>query len=388
MESVVLEPNDNNEYTVIDLFSGAGGTALGFHRAGFRVVGALDNNAAAARTYARNMGLVPLLGDIRDIEPAQLLASFKIEPGTVSVLVGCPPCQGFTRMRNSEGANDPRNDLVLRYLEYVSVIRPRCVVFENVPGIIRQEHGKVFYRKLCKRLEELGYGFDYESPGEVLNAADYGVPQLRKRVVLIAGRDGKVVPYPEPTHANPNSHAQGFRLRWKTVGDALSGLPAIESGGKSSEISNHSARSLGERVLSFIKRVPKDGGSRRDVPQQYWLECHKKDDCGHADVYGRLALDLPSVVITSGCTNVSKGRFVHPTQDRGISFREAARLQSFPDDFIFEGHSDDVARQIGNAVPPLLAQAIADAIKQWLDGETAQPIPALDSFSQFSYQTA
>ena len=354
----------NNEYTVIDLFSGAGGTALGFKRAGFTIVGALDINPSAAKTYARNIGVQPLVKDIREIEPEDLLAEFNLQPDEVSVLVGCPPCQGFTRMRNGQGASDPRNDLVLRYLDFVKVIRPRCVVFENVPGILKQEHGKKFYQKLCRGLRKLGYKVDYKKPGRTLNAADYGVPQLRERAVLIAGRDGLRMKYPKPTHGKPNRpEVTSGRLQpWRTVGDVLNGLSPLEPGEICQDDPNHYARSIGERVLGFISLVPQDGGSRLEVPRERWLDCHKKDNCGHADVYGRLSLDHPSVVVTTGCTNVSKGRFVHPTQNRGISFREAALLQSFPKDFTFEGNSDDIAEQIGNAVPPLLAEAIARQI--------------------------
>ena len=285
------------------------------------------------------------------------------------MLVGCPPCQGFTRMRNGNGTNDPRNDLVLHYLLFVAVIRPRCVVFENVPGIIRQKHGKALFDQLCLGLRELGYGFNYTNPGKLLNAADYGVPQLRKRLVLLAGRDGHIIPYPAPTHGKPSSTEvlTGKLEAWRTVREAIADLPPIQAGERSECFANHSARLMGKRVANFISRVPHDGGSRKDAPEEYWLDCHKKANCGHSDVYGRLALSHPSGVITSGCTNVSKGRFVHPTQNRGLSFREAARLQSFPDDYVFEGNYEEIAQQIGNAVPPRLAHAIGITLGQWLD---------------------
>lgn len=356
---------------VIDLFSGAGGTALGFSKAGFEIVGALDNDAAACKTYFENIKVQPQLADIRSVKPKTLLHSLNLEQGEVDVLVGCPPCQGFTRMRNGKGKDDPRNDLVLQYLSFVYVIQPRCVVFENVPGIVRQKHGKLLYDELCSGLRALRYGFDYSSPGMLLNSADFGVPQVRKRLVLLAGRDGCDLPYPAPTHGKLGSPEvkSGELQPWKTVEDALSGLPPIHAGVKSEGVPNHLARSMGDRVSNFISLVPHDGGSRTDVSQEYWLDCHKKPNCGHSDVYGRLALSQPSGVITSGCTNVSKGRFVHPTQNRGISFREAARLQSFPDDFAFEGNFEDLGRQIGNAVPPLLAQAIGETLKQWLHAQ-------------------
>ena len=363
--------NTRKRFRVIDLFSGAGGTARGFVDAGFEIVGALDNDAAACKTYFENIKVQPLLADLRDYKSKMLLQSLNLKRGEIDVLVGCPPCQGFTRMRNGNGTDDPRNDLVLHYLRFVAVIHPRCVVFENVPGIIRQKHGKELFDRLCLGLRTLGYGFNYKNPGKLLNAADYGVPQVRKRLVLLAGRDGHNIPYPSPTHGKPNSPdvLSGNLAPWRTVGDAFADLPALGAGEKSNYIANHSARSMGKRVAEFVCLVPHDGGSRKDVPEEFWLDCHKKANCGHSDVYGRLSLAEPSGVITSGCTNVSKGRFVHPLQNRGISFREAARLQGFPDRFVFKGNFDEVAMQIGNAVPPPLAKAIGNSIKQWLDAQ-------------------
>ncbi len=363
--------NRRKSLKVIDLFSGAGGTALGFTDAGFEIVSALDIDATACKTYRRCIKIQPLRADIQNVQPKTLLQSLNLKRGEIDVLVGCPPCQGFTRMRNGNGKDDPRNDLVLHYLRFVAVMLPRCVVFENVPGVIRQKHGKLLFDRLCLGLRALGYGFNYGNPGKLLNAADYGVPQLRKRLVLLAGRDHFNIPYPSPTHGKFGSAevVTGKLQPWCTVGDALAGLPPLQAGEKCKSIPNHSARSMGNRVADFICRVPSDGGSRKDVPEEYWLDCHKKSNCGHSDVYGRLALSQPSGVITSGCTNVSRGRFVHPTQNRGLSFREAARLQGFPDQFSFEGNFQEVAQQIGNAVPPPLAKAIGNSLKQWFDAQ-------------------
>jgi len=357
--------NTSRSFTVIDLFSGAGGTAVGFHQAGFKIAGAIDIDLMATKTYEHNLGVKPVVADLLELPPQNLLKLFDLKPKELDVLVGCPPCQGFTRMRSSKGEDDERNSLVLRYLEFVDVLRPKFVVFENVPGIIRTKHGKEFFKALENGLDKL----DYTIRSEEIDAADFGVPQHRKRVVLIGSRDSKDVPYPKPTHASPNSEEVrlGKKKRWKTVGDALGELPAIESGQSHEEIPNHVARRMGDRVSSFIKMVPKDGGSRKDVDYEYWLPCHKKKNSGHQDVYGRLSLDKPAGVMTSGCTNVSKGRFVHPTQDRGISFREAAELQSFPSGFLFHGNMAQVDRQIGNAVPPKLAKAIAIELRKAIE---------------------
>lgn len=336
---------------------------MGFQQAGFHIVGAIDNNKDAVKTYARNIGIEPILEDLGAMKASRLLSIFHLMPHELDVLVGCPPCQGFTNMRSSKGVEDHRNNLVLRYLDFVDALRPRCIVFENVPGIIRKPHGREFYNALRDGIRALGYA----THDKILNAVDYGVPQFRERIVLLAGHNGKEIRFPEPTHGKRGSIEvqSGLLQEWVTVGRALKGLPSLEPG-ESSSIANHKARDMYDRVSNFIKRVPLDGGSRKQVEPEYWLECHKKENCGHADVYGRLALDQPSGVITSGCTNVSKGRFVHPTQHRGLTAREAARLQSFPDTFVFEGTMDEVSKQIGNAVPPKLAEAIAKAILNWL----------------------
>jgi len=351
--------------SVLDLFSGAGGTAWGFLQAGFRIAAAVEKDPRAADTYEANIGVRPKVVDITELDPGDFREEIGLRTGDLDVLIGCPPCQGFTRMRNAEGAGDPRNPLVLRYLDYVREFRPRFAVFENVPGLARTEHGKRFYDALLGGLEDLGYKLESYR----LDAADYGVPQHRKRIVIIAGREGEEPPFPEPTHAAPGSLEviRGLKHPWVTVREAIGGYPALRAGEQSDAPPNHRARRIGKRVLEFIRQVPHDGGSRTDVPKEAWLPCHLRHS-GHKDVYGRLAWDRPSNVITSGCTNVSKGRFVHPEQDRGLSVREAARLQGFPDEFVFAGGIDSASWQIGNAVPPPLAEAVARALMERLNG--------------------
>lgn len=351
--------------TVIDLYSGAGGTGLAFLKAGFRILGAVEISRNAARTYEQNLGVKVRQIDIRNLSPAEFRTSLKLKRRQLDVLVGCPPCQGFSRMRNRnrDGKEDARNDLVIRYLEYVSEFMPAYALFENVPGLIRTGIGREFYNKLRTGLIRLGYSL-VEKEEE---AADYGVPQHRKRVILIAGRDGKRPPFPKPTHGHPNSLKviEGQRQPWRTVRDAIGGgkypkLRVGENGEREGRYPNHKAPVTGERVLGFISRVPIDGGSRGEVPKQFWLRCHISHN-GHIDVYSRVRWDAPANTITCGCTNPSKGRFVHPEQNRALTPREAAALQGFPDKFVFYGGETSV--QIGNAVPPPLAYAIAKAIR-------------------------
>jgi DNA (cytosine-5)-methyltransferase 1 len=372
--SIPLHPRRKNlphrqqqhRMTVVDLFSGAGGTGVGFKKAGFTIVGAVEVNHAAAKTYENNLKVKVKKDDITTVSPQRLRREFKLRPRELDVLVGCPPCQGFSRMRNNEGRKDPRNKLVLQYLDFVKEFMPRFAVFENVPGLVRTKHGKKFYDALYAGLEELGYKVERR----VDNVADYGVPQHRRRIIVIAGRNGEEPPFPSPTHGNPKSIEvlNGKLNKWVTVRDVIGRgryprLKAGENGeGKRKQkYPNHVAPEMSEKVLKFIQRVPRNGGSRIQVQKRYWLECHKTHN-GHADVYGRLEWDAPSNTITCGCTNVSKGRFVHPTQDRAVTPREAASLQGFDIQFIFE--ADTACAQIGNAVPPPYALAIAKALRR------------------------
>lgn len=346
--------------SVIDLFSGAGGTGWGFKKAGFRIVAAVDTDRHAAATYKENLGVDVTLEDLRLLSPARLRKKVGLRRNELDVLAGCPPCQGFTRLRNSKGARDPRNELVHRYTAFVREFRPKYVLFENVLGIAESRHGKPMLERLVKALQRAGY----KVRREVLESADFGVPQLRKRVIIIGTRSGYRIRFPRQTHTAPSTTMRSPALRrWRTVKDAIQGMPYLVAGGKNEgggRYMNHAAAKTGKKVVAFIKRVPRDGGSRVDVARKHWLACHRSHE-GHFDTYGRLAWARPSGTITTGCTNPSKGRYVHPSQARGLSFREAAALQSFPNDFVFKGKCID--RQIGNAVPPLLAVAIARALK-------------------------
>lgn len=351
--------------TVLDLFSGAGGTAVGFRRAGFQIIGAVEIDDSAADTYERNIRITVHREDIRELEPAVLRKKLKLEKRELDVMVGCPPCQGFTRLRNSNGRGDPRNSLVIRYLDYVREFNPRFAVFENVPGLLRTRHGKIFFTRLKTGLRSLGYKLaNYE-----VNAADYGVPQHRVRVILIASRRGVPPAFRRPSHGAPTSDdvRKGRRKPWVTARDAIGNgrLQPVRAGTQPRHgDSNHLPAGTGDDVLRFLKRVPRNGGSRRDVRKNYWLACHR-DHEGHYDTYGRLAWDAPANTITSGCTNPSKGRFVHPTQSRALTIREAALLQGFPFRYRFVGGSK--AEQVGNAVPPPLACAVARTIRAGLD---------------------
>ncbi len=347
-------------HTFIDIFSGAGGSTLGFVKAGFSLIGALDNFEYAVETFKRYFKHEPILADARMFDYNR----WGRELGDVDVVVGCPPCQGFSRMRNCKTPGsciDSRNDLVFVYVRVVKELKPKAFVFENVGWMIRA-YGGIYLNELLVRLKKLGYRITWG----ILDARDYGVPQRRRRLIIIGSLRGEPR-LPEPTYGNPRSREvkEGMRKPWRTVRDAIADLPPLGPGEEHPLIPNHKTMQLPEHWLKLIKAIPKDGGSRKDVPSELWLPCHRRHK-GHNDVFGRLAWDKPANTITTGCWNPSKGRFVHPEQDRGLSLRECARLQGFPDDFIFYGPATAVAIQIGNALPPPLAQAIAEKVKELL----------------------
>ncbi|MHB8585228.1 MAG: DNA cytosine methyltransferase [Thermoplasmatota archaeon] len=339
-------------YRILDLFAGAGGASVGFRRANCRPVGAVELDLVAASTFAANLGVVPLVADLRCVDAQNILEFYGLGRADIDAIIGCPPCQGFTRMRNGSGRRDPRNALVSVFLQIIRDIRPRFVAFENVPGILEPRHRRRF-DLMVAALRRIGY---HVTQG-VLEAADYGVPQFRRRLVVVADRDCVPV-LPTPTHAEVPR--RGETRKHRTVRDAIADLPRLRAG-EASSIPNHEARSHSQEVVRLISRIPHDGGSRTDLPRRYWLACHQEHE-GHYDVYGRMRWDSPSPTITSGCTNPSRGRFTHPSQDRAITAREAARLQTFPNNFRFLGGREEIQTQIGNAFPPLLAERVAEAL--------------------------
>lgn len=319
--------------TAIDLFSGCGGLTVGLKRAGFRVLGAVEVDPLSAKTYqANHLDVALWVMDIRELDPHELLDTLGLKKGSLDLLAGCPPCQGFSTMRTLNGAlkvNDPRNDLLLEFERFVEALLPRAIMMENVPGLAVDERFKAFRL----RLEKLGYQGDHR----VLNAADYGVPQRRRRLIYVAAM-GVEVPFAEKNG------------RRKTVKEAIGRLPKA---GQSSDPVHDMPENRTPLVLQIIRLVPKDGGSRSDLPDYYQLECHKRCN-GFKDVYGRMAWRKLAPTITSGCFNPSKGRFLHPEEDRAITMREAALLQGFPRWYKFPttDNKTAVASMIGNALPP------------------------------------
>ncbi len=337
--------------TAVDLFCGCGGLTVGLKRAGFQVLGAVDVDPLSVKTYKANHPEIILWEmDIKELDPQELLDALGLKKGGLDLLAGCPPCQGFSTMRTLNGAvrvDDPRNDLLLEFERFVEALRPRAVMMENVPGLADDKRFEAFRRKLKK----LGYQGDHR----ILNAADYAVPQRRHRLIYLAGM-GMDVPFAKKSRGR------------KTVKAAIGGLPKA---GQSGDPVHDMPENRTPRVLEIIGRIPKNGGSRRDLPKRFRLECHKRCS-GFKDVYGRMAWDKPAPTITSGCFNPSKGRFLHPEEDRAITMREAALLQGFPRRYKFPtvNNKSAVALMIGNALPPPFIAAHARSIKRVLRNGT------------------
>lgn len=355
---------------VIDLFSGCGGSALGFNQAGFPIKVAVDIDKNASESFKVNFPDCAVLPtDITYISGKELLKAGGFKNGKEVILIACPPCQGFSNARrNSQRLNDPRNKLIYEFLRIVEEIKPMSFVLENVPGLATGI-GKPLFLQILQRLHELGYQTVYD----VVNTADYGVPQRRRRLVLM-GTNNKNIRLSFPPRTNVDPSVSEELPAWNTVREAIKDLPPISAGERHPEDILHASASLAEINLKRIKVTPHDGGDRTSWPEELILDCHKTTK-GHKDVYGRMQWDYPSPTMTGGCAMISKGRFGHPEQDRAISLREAARLQTFPDSFIFTGNFGQIAEQIGNAVPPLLAKRVADAlVKSLRELETSEKI--------------
>jgi DNA (cytosine-5)-methyltransferase 1 len=348
-----MHRNDQKALTAIDLFCGCGGLTQGLKKAGFTVLGAVDIDPLAIETYRANHPAVTVWEtDIQMLTITDLKKKLVIKKESLDLLAGCPPCQGFSTMRTLNGAkriSDPRNDLLMEFQRFVEELKPKTVMLENVPGLVKDRRFAAF----CKRMEQLGYRGQYC----ILNVAKYGVPQRRRRLIYLAGLNGEIAFASETP-------------KMRTVRDAIAFLPPA---GNSGDPLHDLPENRSDKVRNLIKKIPKNGGSRTDLSKKAQLKCHRKCD-GFKDVYGRMSWDDVAPTITGGCFNPSKGRFLHPTKNRAITMREAALLQSFPRKYKFPNlHSKvDIALLIGNALPPEFirrhALQIAQALKSFQKG--------------------
>ncbi|WP_010670518.1 DNA cytosine methyltransferase [Pantoea agglomerans] len=392
MLRIIAKLNLESEYMklkAIDLFAGAGGFSLAAHRTGIDVQVAIELDKLASETYYKNLvenyeaQTQVFCQDINAVDIDSLMKFQGIKAGELDLILGGPPCQGFSSHRiNDAGKDDPRNDLLLRYFDFVEKFRPKVFLVENVPGLLWPRHAE-YLNKFFSLTNLHGYHVVGHKPF-VLNARDYGVPQNRKRAFILAVRaDIDTTDFvwpPKPTHTKigqpewvtsscvferpPESVLIKFRERLVEKFNmpyelAESRIKQLRWGSpitKDDPCNIHMEHSIDMQYL--FKNTPLLG-DRTESGRQ--LECHKNYN-GHLDVYGRIYPHLPSNTITTGCNNPSKGRFVHPWLHHGISLRHAARLQTFPDDYIFHGGAMSVAKQIGNAVPVKLGEALLKSI--------------------------
>lgn len=350
------------KFRVIDLFAGAGGFTLGLCKTGrFEPVLANDFNVYAAKAYNANFGDHCLHGDIND-----LLENSAFKFPEAEVVIGGPPCQGFSPL-NKQRESDPRKQLWRAFMEVVRRVNSIAFVMENVPELL----SSVEFGDIKAHAESMGY---FVTAG-ILNAADYGVPQRRKRAIVLASRTG-LIPLPTPTHCNPQKSPTLFDnglLPWETVGRAIEGLPVpagidLRLGEVPPPLDLHFGRTPTKKSLSRYRCVP-EGGNRFDLQRKrpdLTPKCWIKKKSGGTDLFGRLWEDRPAFTIRTEFFKPEKGRYLHPNQHRPITHREAARLQSFPDSFIFLGTKIEIAKQIGNAVPPLLAKRVAEVLLEHL----------------------
>lgn len=345
--------------TVIDLFAGVGGMSLGFEQAGFNVVLANEYDKEIANAYRNNhAGTKMVVGDITALN---LDETFGAYAGKIDVIIGGPPCQGFSQKGQRKTIHDERNFLFKYYVKVVELVHPKYFVMENVPNLLTAENG--YFRK---EIAELFNGMGYNLTSGVLNAADYGVPQNRRRAVIIGKRDGDAPELPIKAEKRV------------TIWDAIGDLAYLESGegqeeqqyaenpisdyaknlrGDMKVLHNHVATKHSKIALERLALIPPNCG-KEVLPDEHLTKSI------YSGTWSRMIKDDISVTITTRFDTPSSGRFTHPYLNRAITVREAARIQSFPDSFIFTGTKSSQMKQVGNAVPPRLANAIATVIKK------------------------
>lgn len=382
---------------MLDLFCGAGGLAAGFADAGYNVVAGIDHTDAAVRTFEAN--IPGARGMLRDLRKPDFEDIAEHVGGQIDVIVGGPSCQGFSTsggLSKSSGRDetDPRNKLFINYIGIVEHLQPNWIVFENVPGLLLYKNGKVAL-DIVKAFAEIGYRL----VPMILLAADYGVPQLRRRLIFVGNRTGSPISFPVPTHGNPalwknfslpfahlsriGRGSEDDTLPHVTFAEACGDLPAVGEGKeldgvdyaipaasayqkemrrRSTTVRQHSAAELSKLDRTAAQTLL-PGQNWRNLPDDVLPPRFAKIRPYDATtLLKRLRDEQPSYTITTKFNEGTTGAFIHPSQARTITLREAARLQSFPDDFVFVGSAAQIRQQIGNAVPPLLGRCIAEAI--------------------------
>lgn len=345
---------ENKKYTCIDAFCGAGGLSLGLKQAGFDLLYGFDKDEDCIETLKENKDYLSHqveVADVKDLKGEKLLEKLGLEKGELFLLAGGPPCQGFSVQRTGDD-EDERNSLVLDYFDLIQELKPKYFLMENVTGL-KGKRGEDVLEALIEEAEDAGYNAQYET----LDAQDFGVPQRRKRVFVIGERKNGSSEYEFPSPTTPNES--------RTVEDTIGHLPELGSNGKKHpDVPNHRADNLSEKNIKRLEAL-EPGQGRVDLPEELLTQGHKKrsaDKIGHRNVYGRMRWEGPAPTITARFDSFTRGQFGHPEQNRTISLREGALLQTFPEDFVFKGNKSEIASQIGNAVPPKLAEEIGKSI--------------------------
>ncbi|MGJ1365763.1 DNA cytosine methyltransferase [Sphingobacterium spiritivorum] len=361
MSKQILKIDQAQDFLAVDIFSGAGGLSLGAEMAGIKVMVAVEKDRSSALTFKKNHpNSEVIIDDIQEIDPLQITSK---EP---FILFGGPPCQGFSSSNTkSRNLDNPNNYLFHEFVRFVRLLKPKWFLFENVEGITTFDKGNTV-KQIKKLFEELGYSTNEK----VLCAADYGIPQNRNRFIMVGNRMKIDFEFPKPFNYTV------------TVGDAFEDLPSLNNGDLKDKLSyggtiskdNQYAKLMRsglrkcrqnlvscnkEYVIERYKHI-KPGQNWQAIPEELMQNYKDRNNC-HSGIYRRLDPLKPSVVIS----NYRKNMLIHPFEDRGLSVREAARLQSFPDNFYFEGSLIEIQQQIGNAVPPLLAKVIFKKIIQY-----------------------
>jgi DNA (cytosine-5)-methyltransferase 1 len=339
----VQGPQANRPIKALDFFCGAGGLTRGLMDAGINVLAGVDNDGRLRQTYQKNNNPSRFIcKDIRELDLNEVLAEVDHSPDAEDVFLyaACTPCQPFSTLNQRRG-EDKRKSLLLEFGKLVVARRPHFVLVENVPGL-SNAYGREVYTEFCDMLREADLAY---MAGDRLDAQDYGVPQVRKRFIMLAAR--KPINLPRPLETPP-----------ATVKDAIGRFPA-----PGADLPNHVARTPKPHHVKILREVPHSGGSRKDIADtSILLTCHQNNPDVHKDVFGRMSWLEPSPTLTCRCTDVYCGRFAHPEDDRGLTLREAAALQSFRDDYVFYGTFFHIAQQIGNAVPVKLAEELGRTV--------------------------
>ncbi len=338
-----------------------GCASLGFKKAGFEIAAAIEINPLRCEVYKNNLKINPIQADIMKINGKKIMEAGRISKNEKFCMVGCPPCQSFSKLSDTtmvDTKSDPRSKYVKKFASIVEEMHPTAVVFENVSWMAKGP-GQKFFNYYIKKLEKT----DYKTLFNIVNAADYNVPQNRHRIIAISIQKQFITPQ---IISSLEKFLHLKKQKHKTVKDAIKDLKPIGVGKSDINDYLHFSKNHDPKVLRMIKAIPKNGGKRTQLPKHLWLKCHKKIKHGADTVYGRMWWDRPAPTMTCRCTTPACGRFIHPTQNRGISIREAMRIQTIPDNFKMNGNRQRAEEMIGDAVPVHLAKRIGQKLLEVL----------------------